>query len=193
MKNKIKILMAVALLVNAVVLTCSYAGVPAPLAEKKGKKEQNAAKKDFSAGGKNWTKQDLIKLRTEDPERFNALVGEWKKKIYKRLMYLKQTDPQRYNKITQSIMRKRLQNLAKLRKNDPEKFREIINKKHEAIKERLGRMKYENPEKYQRIVSYANKLRQLNQLRKENPEAFRKFMAEHPALREQLMRLQYGL
>lgn len=192
MKNKIKILMTVALLINAVVCSYSYAGVPAP-EKKRGIEERNVSKKDSFVGHKSWTKQDLLKLKQDDPERFNALVGEWKKKIYKQLMYIKQTDPQRYNRIVQSLSRKRLQNLAKLRKDEPGKFKELIKNRHKAIKQRIERMKYENPEEYQCVINYARKLRQLNQMRKENPKEFQKFLEEHPVLRKRLMRLQYGL
>lgn len=192
MKNKMKMLAVIALLVNLVLSAHAFAGAPMDV-EKKEFQKQGVQKNEVSNGKRKWTKQDLLKLKQDDPERFNALVGEWKKKIYKQLMFIKQTDPQRYNRIVQSLTRKRLQNLVKLRKDDPEKFKGLIKSKHEAIKQRLERMKYDNPEQYQRVVNYAGKLRQLNRMRKENPEEFRKFLEEHPALRKQLIRLQYGL
>jgi len=192
MKNKMRKFAVMTLLVNAALCSCVYAGVTTD-AVKDEQQKQSVLKSANSDCGQKWTKQDLLKLKQTDPERFKALVSGWKKRIYKQLMYIKQTDPQRYNRIVQSLTRKRLQNLAKLRKDDPEKFKELIKNRQEAIKMRLERMKSENPEQYQRVVSYAGKLRQLNRMRKENPKEFQKFMEEHPALRKRLMRLQYGL
>ncbi len=196
MKNKIKVVIILALLLNvAVVLRCSYsyAGISAQAAEKAELQQENLDKVRQYSVKKGWTKQDLINLKQQDPARFNALVNQWKNKITKRLESIKQADPKKYNKIIQRLTLKRLQYLVWLRKVDPEKFRNLIVKRQEKIKQYLQYIKYNNPVQYHLIVSHIHKLQALNQLRKENPKEFQKFLERYPVLRKQLFRLQYGL
>lgn len=196
MKNKIKVVIILALLLNAaVVLRCPYlyASISAQAAEKAELQQENLDKVRQYPAKKGWTKQDLINFKQQDPQRFNTLLNQWKNKVTKQLEYIKYTDPKRYNKIMQQLTRKRLQYLVWLRKADPEKFKDLIAKRREKIKQQLQYMQHNNPLQYQRIVSHIHKLRALNQLRQNNPKEFQRFLDQYPVLRKQLFRLKYGI
>lgn len=196
MKKRIKIVGIMVLVMNAVVvLRCPYlyAGISSQAVEKVELQQKNSGEVSCYSGKKGWTKQDLINFKQQYPERFNALMNQWKNKIAKHLEHIKYTNPKRYNNIMRQLTLKRLQYLVRLRKENPEKFRDLVAKRREKIKQQLQNMKNNNPGQYQRIVKHIHKLQALNQLRQENPKEFQKFLEQYPVLRKQLFRLKYGI
>lgn len=133
-----------------------------------------------------WNKEELLKLKDKDPEKFKALVGKRQEQLRQRLQYLKQADPEKYQRVMQQIRQRRLASLYQLRKENPEKFKELMQQRKENIRQRLEDLKARDPEKYQRIVRHREQVQHLMWLKKEDPAAFREYLNNHPGLRDRL-------
>lgn len=191
MKTKLNIIVAIALSINLSALGgFSYAQTNASSdnSGEKGVKQEISRPDRPNPGQRRFTKEDLLQLKKEDPEKFQEVVRQIRKRIEGRLERLKQADPEKYNKVMQSIRQRQSQNLARLRKEDPEKFKEIIRNKQESIRQRLEKMKTENPQEYQRTVQRIKQIQGLRRLRRENPAAFNRFLKNHPVIQRRLNR-----
>jgi len=185
MKTKIN-----AMLVNAAILTLfilpgfSFANtqVPPGISEKE-ETPGEGLRKGWEVGKyKGWNKEDLLKLKKENPERFKETVKEKTEQIRKRLEELKQGDPERYHRVMQKVRQRRLVGLERLRKEDPEKFKGLMQKRRENFQQRLEKLKTENPEEYKRIMEHKKKMQEMRRLRKGYPRRFQEDLEENPGL-----------
>ncbi|MDD5730564.1 MAG: hypothetical protein PHN57_05505 [Candidatus Omnitrophica bacterium] len=110
------------------------------------------------------TKEELLKLKQENPEKFNELVSKKREQVRQRLEQIKQNDPEKYQKILDGVKQKR--------------------------QERLEKLKNENPDKYNQVMERTQKLQELRNLRKEDPEKFKEYLDNHPGLKQRLEDLQ---
>lgn len=133
---------------------------------------------------KGWDKEKLLKLKTEDPEKFQEVVKEKREHLKERLKYLKENNPQKHQEIMQKIRRHHMARMQNLRSENPEKFKEVIQRRKTAFQERLQKLKTENPERYAQIMQHRQHLQELKRLRKEDPEKFHEYLKNHPRLRE---------
>lgn len=135
---------------------------------------------------KKWSKEELLKLKKDNPAEFRKIVQEHQEQIKQRLKSLKQNNPQRYSKLMQLIRRARIANLQKLRKEDPEKFKQTVGDYRAKVMERLQNLKTEDPRKYEHIMQQIGKIKELMRLRRDNPAKFREYIKNHPELRQRL-------
>jgi DNA anti-recombination protein RmuC len=191
MRTKLSMIAVIALGINLIVFPgFSWAQTNASSDNPGGEEVKREAqlREKANTGYRGFTKEDLLRLKKENPEKFQETVRQIRKRIVERLERLKQTDPQRYNRIMQGIRQRQVQNLARLKKENPEKFQEIIKKRQEAIRQRLEKMKTENPKEYQRSVQRIKQIQGVRRFRRENPAAFNRFLKNHPVIRRRLNR-----
>jgi len=98
------------------------------------------------------SREELMKLKQENPEKFKQIIAERRQRIKERLEYLKQTDPERYKSIREKIRERRRQRLEKLKNENPEKYKEVMERHKQRMEDRLQKLKAEDPQKYERLM-----------------------------------------
>ena len=132
---------------------------------------------------KGWDKEDFLKLKEEDPQKFNQLFEERREALKERLTYLKEHDPQRYHQLMQKIRERRLAQLRRLKQEDPEKFKQIVQARKKRAEQYLKRLKKEDPEKYKQMMQQRQEFQELRRLKREDPEKFKESLNKHPRWR----------
>jgi hypothetical protein len=99
-----------------------------------------------------WDRESLLRLKQQDPEKFNKVIEERRQSVQERLEYLRQHNPKEYERAQAQIRNKRRQRLERLRAQDPEAFEKTLEKRRARFRERLEKAKKENPEQYERIM-----------------------------------------
>lgn len=123
-------------------------------------------------------KEDLVKLKKEDPEKFKELVKSKVKEKREYLRNLKESDPEKYKEVVSQAREKIKQRLQKLKEENPEKFEKIMQHRQQMRKKRLQQICESNPEKCAEIKQRRQEyLRQrLAELKETDPEKYEKIM-----------------
>jgi len=124
----------------------------------------------------------ILRLRQEDPEKFNKLLGDRKGQLREKLTKFKETDPQRYERISQGITAGQVERLDSLRQQNPQGFKQAMHRHKGRMEQHLEALKARDPEFYQEIISHQDDLEKLRQLHREDPKQARQYLEEHPEL-----------
>ena len=128
-------------------------------------------------------REQILRLRQEDPEKFNQFVSRRKGQLRDRISKLKETDPQRYERIRQRTGEGQMARLDSLRDQNPQGFRQAMHKHQGRLQQHLEALKVGDPELYQQITEHQDGLRRLRQLHNRgDSEQARKFLEENPEL-----------
>ncbi|MBL7070172.1 MAG: hypothetical protein ISS27_01715 [Candidatus Omnitrophica bacterium] len=127
-------------------------------------------------------KEQILRLRQEDPEKFNKFLGQRKGQLREKLTKLKEMNPQRYERISQGITAGQVERLDSLRQQNPQGFKQAIHKHKGRMEQHLEALKVRDPEFYQQIISHQDDLKKLRQLHREDPKQARQYLEEHPEL-----------
>lgn len=91
---------------------------------------------------------ELQRLKEENPQEFNRVVGERKARIKAYLRELKEKDPEKFEQMKSQFKHRRIERWKKLRQEDPEAFQRLMEKRHAQLLE----LRRTDPEKYEKIV-----------------------------------------
>jgi len=157
--NKLAVLVAGVFLISPVLSFAEEKAAPKP--------EGNGGFIQQAPGQKRMNKEELLKLKKENPEKFKALMRERREQAHKRLEALKQSDPERYRKVMSRIHQRRIERMERLKKENPGKFKELMEKRKASIEARLEKLKTEDPQKYQRIMERRKKMQEFREHKKQ--------------------------
>ncbi len=138
-------------------------------------------------------KEQVLRLRQEDPEKFNKILGQRKGQLREKLTKLKDTDPQRYERISQGITSGQVERLDSLRKQNPQGFKQAMGRHKGRMAQHLEALKVKDPEFYQQVIAHQDDLKKLRQLHREDPGQARQYLEENPELSdlwEQIRRMR---
>lgn len=90
----------------------------------------------------------LKKLKQENPEEFQKVINERKKKIKEKMKELKEKDPQKYQEIMRNMQQRQNVELKRLRQENPEQFYKIMENK----RQRLLELKKNDPKKFEELI-----------------------------------------
>lgn len=137
--------------------------------------------KGWGKGGhKGWDKEEFLKLKQEDPQKFEELMQQRQEKLKERLAYLKDSDPERYHRVMRRLRGQRFARLEGLKESDPQKFKELMSQRRKSMQGCLEALKKEDPQKYEQIMQHKKKLEELRGLGEKDTQAFQEYLKEHP-------------
>jgi len=91
---------------------------------------------------------ELQKLKEENPEEFQRIVGERKSRIKSRLRELKARDPEKFEEMKTQFKHRRMEHLKRLREEDPEQFQQLMEERRSQLLE----LQRTDPERYEMIL-----------------------------------------
>ena len=97
-------------------------------------------------------KQELMRLKSDDPEKFKEAIGARRKALIEDFRRLKEADPDKYLELKEQYHSQRVERLRSLKKEDPEAFKKMMERRRQNIQQRLEFLREKDPEKYQQII-----------------------------------------
>ncbi len=107
----------------------------------------------------------LKKLKQENPDEFNKLMSERKKKIDEQMKELKKKDPQKYQEIMRNMQQRQNAELKRLRQENPEQFYKIMENKRQGLLE----LEKNDPKKFEELIKANPKLKERLKNRWDRP------------------------
>lgn len=114
-------------------------------------------------------KEEMLRLKAENPEEFRKVIKEKKEQIKQRLAELKQADPEKYQRVVKRLKQKCRARLTRLKQQNPQRFKEVITMRQQLFNQHLEELKAQDPGKYQRLMECRKSLQEFKKLKRGNP------------------------
>jgi hypothetical protein len=123
-------------------------------------------------------KNNLVKLKAEDPQKFKAVIEQTLKEKGQYLKDLRESDPEEFKEVVRNAQQRIRERMETLREKDPEKFEEIITRARNRRRQHLEALCKEDPEKCKELKEQRlQRIRDmLRDLKEEDPESYEKII-----------------